>query len=301
MQVRNPAVAGSFYPGQAKKLRDSVADYIRVALDAIPAAEKGRSSPLPKAIIAPHAGYVYPGPVAGSAYARLVGARGVVSRVVLAGPAHRVPVRGLAVSGADGFATPLGVVPVDKASVTAIRALPQVEVYDAPHAYEHSLEVHLPFLQYILGPEEQKAAAPEGKRKRAEKGTEESAAGAAGFTLVPLLVGDTEAQETAEVLEALWGGPETLFVISTDLSHFHDYATAKELDAAATRAIEALRPEDLGYEQACGRAPVAGLLVAARKRGLRIRTLDLRNSGDTAGGRAQVVGYGAWALYGPES
>ncbi|MGD0091704.1 MAG: AmmeMemoRadiSam system protein B [Planctomycetota bacterium] len=278
MKIRNPAVAGTFYSSDARKLRESVAGYVRAALEALPAEEKDAQAPLPKAIIAPHAGYIYSGPVAGSAYARIVNARGLVTRVVLAGPVHRVPVRALAASSMDGFATPLGVVSVDRVAVDRIGKLPQVEINDLAHAAEHSLEVHLPFLQYVLGPQEP----PEGKP---------------AFTLVPLAVGDAEAEATAEVFEALWGGPETLFVISTDLSHFHTYDTARALDAAATRAIEALRPEDIAPRQACGAAPVAGLLVAARKHGLRVKTLDLRNSGDTAGSRDSVVGYGAWALY----
>jgi len=285
MKIRNPAVAASFYPGDASKLRESVEGYVSTALEAMPAEEKDLRAPLPKAIIAPHAGYVFSGAVAGSAYARIVNARGVVTRVVLAGPVHRVPVRALAVSGMDGFATPLGLVPVDKEAVERISKLSQVELNDAPHAGEHSLEVHLPFLQCVLGP-------PGNKRRKAAPDKDE-----AGFSFVPLAVGDADAEETAEVYEALWGGPETLFVISTDLSHFYDYDTARELDSAATRAIEALRPEDIGPRQACGRAPMAGMLVAARRHGLRVKTLDLRNSGDTAGSRGSVVGYGAWALY----
>jgi AmmeMemoRadiSam system protein B len=252
MKIRNPAVAASFYSSDARKLRQSVEGYVRTALETLPAAEKDPKAPLPKAIIAPHAGYVYSGPIAGSAYARIVNARGVVTRVVLAGPVHRVFVRALAVSGMDGFATPLGVVPIDKEAVEKIAKLSQVETNDFAHAGEHSLEVHLPFLQCVLGP-------PEDKRKPTP------ASDGPGFSLVPLAVGDAEPEVTAEVLEALWGGPETLFVISTDLSHFYDYDTAKALDAAANRAIEALRPEDIAPRQACGRAPVAGMLVAARK------------------------------------
>lgn len=288
MRIRQPAVAGSFYSGQERTLRDSVAGYVQAAWEAMSAEEQDPHAPLPKALIAPHAGYDYSGPVAGSAYARIKHARGVVTRVVLAGPVHRVPVRAVAISSADGFATPLGVVPVDKAALEKIRALPQVEVNDAAHGLEHSLETHLPFLQCLLGPEETRG----GKGRGAKEGGNQ-----AGFSLVPLAVGDTPAETTAAVYEALWGGRETLFVISTDLSHFHAYEAAQQLDAAATRAIEALQPEGITHEQACGRAPMAGLLLAARQRGLRIKTLDLRNSGDTAGGRERVVGYGAWALY----
>lgn len=285
MESRRPAVAGSFYPAQPAKLRETIAGYLRTALDAMPAEEKDPKAPLPKALIAPHAGYVYSGPVAASAYARIVNARGIVTRVVLAGPAHRVAVRALAATGLDGFETPLGTVPIDKDAIALIGKLPQVQINDLAHAAEHSLEVHVPFLQFVLGPDQSHA------RQQAEKSPD------AGFKLVPLAVGDAVPEETAAVFDALWGGPETLFVISTDLSHFHAYETARLMDANAAKAIEALDPNGLAYEQACGRAPVAGMLLTARKRGLRVKTLDLRSSGDTASSRDTVVGYGAWALY----
>lgn len=257
--VRSPAVAGTFYPADARELHTMVSAY----LDAAEA-----SGHPPKAIIAPHAGYVYSGPVAATAYAHLANARNTIKRVVLLGPAHRVDFDGLAVSGADAFATPLGTIPVDKPAIAKILALPQVQVLDEAHALEHSLEVHLPFLQEVLD----------------------------DFTLVPLAVGEATPEETGEVLETLWGGPETLIVISSDLSHYHDYETAKQLDRATSHAIETLRPQDIHYEHACGRNPVNGLLYAARKHGLRARTVDLRNSGDTAGPRDQVVGYGAYVF-----
>jgi hypothetical protein len=255
--VRNPAVAGLFYPMDPRELRALVGECLRSA----PA--KGTA---PKAIIAPHAGYIYSGPIAASAYARLKPARGRVTRVVLLGPAHRVGFDGLALSSADYFLTPLGRILVDQDAVKKISRLPQVRVLDAAHAQEHSLEVHLPFLQEVLGE----------------------------FSLVPLVVGDAEPGEVAEVLDLLWGGPETLIVISSDLSHYHDYKTAQQLDRATSQAIEQLRPEDIQYDHACGRNPVNGLLNVARKRGLKAKTVDLRNSGDTAGSRDRVVGYGAY-------
>ncbi len=187
---------------------------------------------------------------------------------MLLGPAHRVPVAGLAAPDAGAFATPLGEIPLDAAALERLLELPQVDVLDAAHAFEHSLEVHLPFLQTVLG----------------------------GFSLVPLVVGDARPEEVAQVLEAVWNGPETLIVVSSDLSHYQDYATAQRMDAATARAIEALQPEDIRYDDACGRVPIQGLLVAARRKGLRARTLDVRNSGDTAGPRDAVVGYGAWAF-----
>ncbi|TQV65064.1 MAG: AmmeMemoRadiSam system protein B [Halothiobacillaceae bacterium] len=258
--VRPAAVAGRFYPAQPSALLHQLDDFIAPARE---------TSSWPKVLIAPHAGYIYSGPIAGQAYALLRAARGQISRVVLLGPAHFVRLRGLALPEAEAFATPLGTVPVDMDAVRAIADLPQVIRADAPHAPEHSLEVHLPFLQHMLD----------------------------GFSVVPLVVGDATYEAVAEVIERLWGGPETLIVISTDLSHVLDYATARALDAQTAEAIEALQPEAIRYEQACGRTPLGGLLQLARQRGMRIERLDLRNSGDTAGPRDQVVGYGAWALY----
>jgi len=257
--VRQPAVAGMFYPAEPRALRAMVTDYLTAA---------STEGAVPKALIAPHAGYVYSGPVAASAYALLKPARGTIKRVILLGPAHRVAFQGLALPSNDFFATPLGDIAIDKQAIAALRDLPQVRVLDGPHATEHSLEVHLPFLQEVLG----------------------------DFWLLPIVVGDASAAEVGEVLERLWGGPETLIVISSDLSHYHGYQTARDMDATTSRAIETLRFEDLGFEDACGRVPVSGLLYVARRRGLSVRTLDLRNSGDTAGPRDQVVGYGAYAV-----
>ncbi len=222
----------------------------------------------PRAIIVPHAGYVYSGPVAASAYASLAGEHDHIHRVVLLGPAHRVPLHGLAASSADAFRTPLGDVPLDHEAIARLIHLPQVTAYDEAHQLEHSLEVQLPFLQEVLD----------------------------DFVLVPLVVGEASADEVAEVLEQFWDDPGTLYVISSDLSHYHDYDTARMRDERTTRAIEHLRPEDIRYDDACGRNPVNGLLLLARRHGLRPHTLDLRNSGDTAGPRDQVVGYGAWAF-----
>ncbi len=260
--VRPPAVAGSFYPGVPRELEAMVTSMLSRA-DA-----PSEGDPAPKALIVPHAGYVYSGPVAASAYAWLCRLRGRVERVVLLGPAHRVFVRGLAAPESGAFETPLGVIPIDREALAALRGLPQVVTSEDAHALEHSLEVQLPFLQAALG----------------------------DFSLVPLVVGQASDDEVAEVLERLWGGDETLFVISSDLSHYYDYDTARRMDTAACHAIEALDPGGLGEESACGRVPVRGLLRAARAHGLEVRTLDLRSSGDTAGPRDQVVGYGAWAL-----
>lgn len=259
--VREPAIAGYFYPAEATELREVV----NALLEAVPNVS---GAARPKALIAPHAGYPYSGPVAASAYAQLRPLGNQIRRVVLLGPSHRVPFRGIATTSATAYRSPLGDVPVEAAGLQAISGLPGVQELDAAHGPEHSLEAHLPFLQVALG----------------------------DFTLVPLVVGDAPAAQVEAVLDRLWGGPETLIVVSSDLSHFHDYATASRLDAATTRAIEALDATRIGPEQACGCRPLAGLVRSARARNLGITTLDQRNSGDTAGPRDQVVGYGAWVL-----
>jgi AmmeMemoRadiSam system protein B len=254
-------VAGFFYPEDPAELSAQIDGMLAAAAPA-----PGQRAP--KALVVPHAGTVYSGPIAASAYARLAPLAGRVLRVVLLGPAHRVWLRGLAAPRAEAFATPLGVVPIDREAIGAIENLPQVALSDAPHAGEHSLEVQLPFLQRVLG----------------------------RFRLVPLVVGEASAEQVAEVIERLWGGPESLLVVSSDLSHYHDYATARRLDRATCAAIEALEPGALGEHSACGRVPLRGLLQAARAHGLAVETLDLRSSGDTAGDRERVVGYGAWAF-----
>ena len=212
----------------------------------------------------PHAGYVYSGPTAAAGYATLQTWSDRYERVILLGPCHQVPVRGLAASGADAFRTPLGDLPVDTETIAAL----DLPVVEAAHRYEHSLEVHLPFLQAVLG----------------------------SFELVPIIVGDASNAEVADVLERLWGGPETLIVISSDLSHYHSYNVARARDQRTCAAIERFEPNHIDHEDACGATPVGGLLVAARRHGLQVKTVDLRNSGDTAGDKHHVVGYGAWAF-----
>jgi MEMO1 family protein len=259
--VRKPAVAGLFYSNDARSLRAQIESLLAQAPNS--------REPVPKALIVPHAGYIYSGAIAASAYARVRSARTQIQRVVLLGPAHRVGFRGLARSSAEHFESPLGRVPVDIEAMAKIATLPQVVVLDSAHAQEHSLEVHLPFLQTLFD----------------------------DFKVVPLVVGDATPSEVGEVIERLWDGPETLIVVSSDLSHYHAYAVAKQLDEATSRAIEQLRYEDLDYEDACGRTPVSGLLYVARQRGLTAQTVDLRNSGDTAGPKDQVVGYGAYVFH----
>jgi AmmeMemoRadiSam system protein B len=261
IRARLPAVAGLFYPDDPYELRAVVRGFLDAAAP-LPAQR-------PKVLIVPHAGYVYSGPVAASAYRGLVGLADSIERVILAGPSHRVPVPGIAVPDVSAFDTPLGRVPVDVETVTGLLALPHVYASNLPHRMEHSLEVQLPFLQMTLE----------------------------HFSLVPLAVGDASTSTVASVLETCWGGPETLVVISTDLSHYRDYDSARRVDTATAQAI-LHREGDFRDEQACGCRLLNGLMRIARARDLRVEELDLRNSGDTSGDRSRVVGYGAFALYG---
>lgn len=260
--VRDAAVAGTFYPGE----KQALADDVNTLLDA--ASHNGSETCIaPKAIIVPHAGYMYSGAIASSAYARLRSVHDTIKRVVLLGPVHRVAVRGLALPGVDAFATPLGEVEIDQSAVAAIENMRQLVVSPDAHAPEHSLEVQLPFLQSVLD----------------------------DFKLVPLAVGDATPNEIAEVLDILWGGPETLIVVSSDLSHFLPYQAAQAVDAQTAQNILDLR-YSLNHEQACGGTPINGLLLAAKHHNLQAHLLDLRNSGDTAGDRDRVVGYAAFAF-----
>ena len=257
--VRPAAVAGAFYPGDPRALAAQLGELL---------ASPARGGEAPKAVIVPHAGYIYSGAVAARAYEALAPARDSVKRVVLLGPVHRVPVRGLALPGVDAFQTPLGSIPVDADAVRALAGLPQVVTSTAAHAMEHSLEVQLPFLQNVLG----------------------------SFSLVPLAVGDASVAEVAQVIERLWGRSETVFVLSTDLSHYHSYQDAKRIDGATLARIASFAT-DLNHEQACGATPLNGLLRVARDKGSSIRQLAACNSGDTAGDRVRVVGYSSFALY----
>lgn len=267
MQIsRPPAVAGMFYPRDPRTLAKEVESMLLQAR--AESAEQNLAQP--KALIAPHAGYIYSGPVAASAYATLIPYAQVIRRVILLGPCHRVAVRGLAVPEAQAFKTPLGSVALDQASIAAALELPQVISHNGAHAEEHSLEVHLPFLQSTLD----------------------------DFSLVPFAVGYAAAEEVAEVLDLLWGGAETLIVVSSDLSHYHPYAIAQRLDEHTVDAILHLHLLH-DHEQACGATPINGLIEVARRKGLQPHLLDLRNSGDTAGDKAQVVGYASFAFTEP--
>src|SRR5262245_7567011 len=259
-KIRLAMFAGRFYPDDPAKLREVISSML--------ASAPRTNDQAPKAVIAPHAGYIYSGPIAASAYARLAEDKNAIRRIILLGPSHRVTFSGLAVPSAEAFATPLGIVPVDREAVSTALSFPQVTELDEAHEFEHSLEVHLPFLQMILNE----------------------------FMLVPLVAGEASPGEICEVLNVLWGGFETRFVISSDLSHYYDAETARQLDGATAQAFEALNPESVRDEAACGRVPIRGLLEAAKQHNLTCHTVDLRNSGDTAGRRDKVVGYGAFVF-----
>jgi len=260
--VQLPALAGELYSADPDVLRATVQAYLH---------EAPAEGSLPKAVIVPHAGLTSSGPVAASAYRRLNLARDQVTRVVILGTAHAAGVEGLVASSAEAFETPLGRVPVDKMALARILTKKHVQVSDSPHAGERSIEVQLPFLQELLG----------------------------DFGIVPLIVGRTTTERVASVLEALFGGPETLIVISSDLSHYQPYDEAIKLDRATAEAIEGFHLQQVRSKHACGAYAIRGLLKVASKHGLKVSTVDLRNSGDTAGTRDEVVGFGAFVFEDP--
>lgn len=258
-RTRLPAVAGTFYPGDPSILS--------AAVDRLLANARHDASLHPKALIAPHAGYVYSGSTAAEAYAALKPSADLIHRVILLGPTHRVAVNGIALPETEAFSTPLGAIRLDTQAIANIADLPQIVFSDQAHAFEHSLEVHLPFLQRVLSQ----------------------------FTLLPLAVGHASPEDVAEVLDTLWGGPETLIVVSSDLSHFLPYGTAQQVDGNTCKHILQLDTH-IRPDQACGAYPVNGLLLAAGRRGLKPTLLALCNSGDTAGDRSRVVGYAAFSF-----
>jgi len=259
--VRSPAVAGAFYPADAEALRAAVDELLA-------AGEPAQVDVDPVLLIVPHAGYDYSGPVAATAYRLLRAMPEPKRRVVLVGPSHFVAVSGVATPGVTGLETPLGVAAVDGELTAAAEAHPVVAPGPAVHAREHSLEVQLPFLQRVFGE----------------------------LTVLPLLTGEVGYQEVAAVLDEALGAGGVMAVISTDLSHYLDTSAARRRDAATAAAIVDLRPEDLEWDDACGRTGLQAALLVARSRGWACRLLDLRNSGDTAGPMEQVVGYGAFAV-----
>jgi AmmeMemoRadiSam system protein B len=261
-RVRLPAVSGLFYPKDA--------DGLRRTLRALLAAPRGPAADArpPKALVVPHAGYAYSGAVAAAAYRRLEGISGHIRHVVLVGPSHRVRIRGLAMPSCDFFATPCGEVPINDVARSHLRELGLAGIADAPHAIEHSIEVQVPFLQAVL----------------------------TDFDVLPIAVGQVPGGHVARALEAVWGGPETLIVVSSDLSHYHTHSEAEQIDGMTTRSILARR-SDLSDEQACGAEGINGLLEVARARSLKVELVDQRTSADTAGDNSRVVGYGSYALF----
>ncbi len=289
--IRRAAVAGLFYPADPTELRSLVDRLLcngrfhqrarkgtlqateprTLAANAatLPGGVKETDAVPPKALISPHAGYVYSGAVAGAAYRLLAKARGKISRVVLLGPSHRIAFTGMAMTSARAYETPLGVVPINQQWLEQARDVPFFGISDEAHEGEHCLETQLPFLQRVLG----------------------------DFTLAPIICGRAETEHVANLLDKLWGGPETIIVVSSDLSHYLDYQAGRAMDETTCAAIERLDTVELTPNQACGATPVNGLLTAARRRDMRVETLDLCNSGDTAGPRDRVVGYGAWGFW----
>jgi AmmeMemoRadiSam system protein B len=265
MRIRPPAVAGTFYPDDAHALLAEVDGHLSRAHHPVDGGG-GPAKRKPKALIAPHAGYLYSGPVAGSSYAPLAAWMKDIQRVVLVGPSHRVPFSGLATSSAAGFATPLGTVSLDRSLLSTWISAGWVQENDAAHTGEHSLEVQLPFLQRLV---------PDA-------------------VIVPVLTGDGDARAVEDLLDHAWGGDETLIVVSSDLSHYQSYESARCQDEATARCVQSMDARGVGRDDACGSTAIKGLLSVAARRGLSCRRLDLRNSGDTAGSRDRVVGYGAF-------
>ena len=261
-QIRPSAVAGLFYPASKHQLQDEVQAYLKQAQQI-----DSPQRPI-RAIIAPHAGYQYSGPIAASVYRMVAERCANVTHVILLGPAHRVAFRGIAAPSVDQFMTPLGPIDLDRENIKSLEKFSFVHVSDLPHQEEHSLEVHLPFLQTVLS----------------------------NFQLTPLVVGDCRPDQVHQVLDTFWNQTDNLIVISSDLSHFHDYTTAQRMDQATSHAIETLAYDKLDYDHACGRTPVQGVLLLAKEHGLTVQTVDLRNSGDTAGTKDRVVGYGAYVI-----
>ncbi|WP_252176855.1 AmmeMemoRadiSam system protein B [Endozoicomonas sp. 4G] len=258
MNVRQPAVSGVFYPDQPELLKTVVNNLISEAT------ERELS---PKVLIVPHAGYIYSGAIAASGYKQLGLYRSKIKRVVLLGPSHQTAFEGIALPDCEAYSTPLGDIPLDADAIESLSRFNQVHTLDAAHAHEHSLEVQCPFLQSTLD----------------------------HFKLIPLVVGDASPYAVAEVIDFLWGGDETLIVISSDLSHYLSYEEANRRDSLTTKAIEQMS-SCLTGGQACGSYPLNGMLKIAQRRGMEVVTLDVRNSGDTAGDKKRVVGYGAYVI-----
>ncbi len=260
MNVRQPAVAGMFYPQDRLILEQTIKQFI---------AQAEQYNPPPKALIVPHAGYIYSGYTAAQAYASLQSKSATIKKIVLLGPAHTMYFKGIAYDPATYVATPLGDIEQDTGLLAKISSLPYVYSLPQAHQKEHCLEVQWPFCQVLFNQ----------------------------FTLLSLVVGETEPEQVAELLELVWGGDETLIIISSDLSHYLAYNEAQKEDTQTCLAISTLNFESLIHHNACGFYPLRGFLHYARQHQLCGRLVDLRNSGDTAGSKERVVGYSSYHFY----
>lgn len=267
MLVREPAVAGMFYPDDPELLHKQLDHFLSNANSS-----SDKEIVIPKALIVPHAGYVYSGPIAASAYQLLAPVAQHLSKVILLGPSHRVPLTGLAAPTSSFFRTPLGDIPIDREGIDKLVKQSLITVDDLPHQFEHSLEVQLPFLQTTLD----------------------------DFMVLPLVIGRASSHQVAEVLRTVWGGNETLIIVSSDLSHYHSYLEARRIDQNTTAMIESFA-DNINDKQACGHKGINGLLKLTCEKGMSIKTLDLRNSGDSVEApgvdKNKVVGYGAYVVY----
>lgn len=264
-----PQVAGIFYPRKPEEITSMIQKFLEEVKGEEEAKIKNENLPKPKALIVPHAGYMYSGPVAAHAYHHIKNLKNIVTNVVLLGPSHKIPFLGIATTNADYFATPLNTIKVNKEMIEKSLKLNGIHILEEAFETEHCLEVQMPFLQMLLD----------------------------DFTISPFLVGDTKPETVQNLLNVLWGNEDTLIIISSDLSHFHSYDSAKKMDTSTSTAIESASPKELDVESACGRLPIKGLLLAAKEKNLTVKLLDLRNSGDTAGDKSSVVGYGAYIVY----
>lgn len=260
--TKQPSVAGLFYPSDPKEIIDMIKTFLKEQ-------KSNKSYPNPKALIVPHAGYIYSGSIAASAYNLITDMKDIIKNVVMLGPAHRVPFYGIATTHANFFATPIDKIEVNQKAIEESITLDNVNIFDKAFENEHCLEVQMPFLQLLLK----------------------------NFTIAPFIVGDATPEMVKELINLFLGKNDTLIIISSDLSHFHSYEKAKKIDSLTSTAIEALSPFDLNYESACGRLAIQGLLLAAQEKNLSVKLLDYRNSGDTAGDKSSVVGYGAYTIY----
>jgi len=261
---RQASVAGSFYPKNPAQLKKTLTNLFNANEDL----NIDFQTPV-KAIIAPHAGYIYSGPIAAKAYSLVSTCIKGKNKITIIGPSHFVPFNGIALSTAEFFETPLGKIKVDHHAYELINRIPEVIYLDEAHAREHSIEVHLPFIQYLKK----------------------------DVRIIPLAVGQTSYQKVAKVLEKFCEEKDNLIIISSDLSHYHAYGYAQKYDLQTALKIENYKCSQLGPNEACGYLAIAGLLKMAKDRKYKIKRIDLCNSGDTSGSKDTVVGYGSWFFH----